>query len=103
MNPPPAGQTIRACLRRSNETRRATAETKMSDWGWKWSWTAIGLPISWGGLGGQLIGIYGSPMECLGLVVEQDAVCSTCMFVSRWYKQGPLHMAILEFKDSLNT
>ena len=25
------------------------------------------MPISWGGgLGGQLIGIYGSPMECLG-------------------------------------
>ena len=25
------------------------------------------MPISWGGLGGQLIGIYGSRMECLGL------------------------------------
>ena len=31
--------------------------------------TAIGLPISWDGFGGQLIGIYGIPMECLGYVL----------------------------------
>ena len=30
--------------------------------------TVIGLPISWGGgFGGQLIGIYSSPIECLGI------------------------------------
>ena len=28
--------------------------------------TAIGLPISWGGARGVNVGIYGSPMECLG-------------------------------------
>ena len=28
--------------------------------------TAIGLPISWGGASGVNVGIYGSPMECLG-------------------------------------
>ena len=28
--------------------------------------TAIGLPISWGGFGGQWGGIYGSRMECPG-------------------------------------
>ena len=49
------------------------------------------MPISWGGSRGQLIGIYGSPMECLGVVGHgrtlQDKVgrsvlwglfCSTC-------------------------
>ena len=33
--------------------------------------TAIGLPINWGGLGGQRGGIYGSPMgspmECMAV------------------------------------
>ena len=28
------------------------------------------LPISWGGLGGQCMGIYGSIMECLGIFLE---------------------------------
>ena len=31
---------------------------------------AIGLPISWDGLGGQWAGIHGSPVECLGYICQ---------------------------------
>ena len=46
---------------------RRSSETEVPQVSQTLHGTAIGLPISWGGLRVN-VGIYGSPMECLGIV-----------------------------------